>query len=1332
MPFTLPHTLISEGLYPETHENPDGSFYFTVTASGNFTVHYPGQLSTDVAVRVRNSEPLQAPPNIAPPTLPLGIDGVPETYGSIRNPAPSISPLMASKPTVYEEEIPLDFRLFDPSGQRFTGSEVTLADVRRFRDLRGTPLPWRYTLSGTSRAYLPIVEFNQTVVALEGTLNLSLLETVPSVSAPPLVPSSRFNSAEGFSTHFDLNRVGFFMASLFVPVGNTWSGVLRLTDPDGKLIASSNTPGLRCKITLELLRPSRDANGNPRLWTLAAVPTNAAPANDRAATPGDTVAYRSVPGLATPGSTTTGTLPLAQFPLGGGGGSPPPPDNFEMFVTATVLGEGRISTTTLQERVQKLLGPQGQYLEFYGDNRDGEARLMLKINNTLAAETLDMHGVFDTLLKNQHRTIDIEVGKPITLFSLNANLGYWAWLDVSTVKVRSIDLKLGPGTDGAGIGSAIPALRLSIKIDGAVKVKWGPLELASATLKNGEAAIELGIKIDPDGTPRIVQWLSTDPFKIEFSTLLIAALAEAVSAYFGVVGLFAAVVAAEDIEDLIDDIINKSIVEGAAKLFNNPALAARLLMIFFGAHLTHLQPRFEGLHNEDILFEHIALAEPDRKPNHHYVAAIGRTRSATAFHPSFEPPLGDTWKADNLKKKIKHIVVVMMENRSYDHVLGYRAQASFNEGSDGLTPQMMNAINAAAAGADPSASRPPVPVHPLRIAKFEPNYFNEKTCIPLAVGHEQDDVREQLANQVAGPDQRRINAPKGFMDNFLKRIEGARKEALARDPHNPEFSTPATMLGCTPSTVLGYYEKNDLPITAFLAENYTYCDRYFSSHPGPTLPNRMYSLTGDVQYDRLGVPILDNNHGDNFLLSRATTIYDLLTRKGVGWRVYESAPSVTMLRMFARYATDNTHIKAFDDFAADVASNNLPELTVIEPAMHHRPQNDDHPNADMHRGQCFLQKVYNTLRSNPTLWRDTLLLITYDEHGGFYDHVVPPLAEVLDSLQWNTVYAAAAPLTPGVDNTVSSGAANSSAASGNVSGNGNVSGSGNTATSVSAKTLTADLRQININRPVMKFDTAVPEPTSTPAPAPTTVSIEVPQNLRDLALSPESLRIMQGDFTTTEPIVPDTTLDIPYGIRVPTLVVSPWVKPGTRPDVILDHCSILKTILARFCGDEQPFLSDRVRFSHSFESFLTATAPNMDVGPYFPELEDLPEHTPSPTPVTAPVPAPAPVSASTNSATATTTTTTTTTGTTTTVGTKISVTGFTDLSNRRAPTTGVLESSVLEPAVPTPTPPPPAPPPDPTSTPSAIITAPLYRRQMRTGTIDYHDLSGRLARMLGR
>jgi phospholipase C len=328
------------------------------------------------------------------------------------------------------------------------------------------------------------------------------------------------------------------------------------------------------------------------------------------------------------------------------------------------------------------------------------------------------------------------------------------------------------------------------------------------------------------------------------------------------------------------------------------------------------------------------------------------------------------------------------------------------------------------------------------------------TCLPKKVGHELDDVAQQLSLLAAGPGDRKINSPKGFVDNFKPRLESDPRGVVAGD-------------------VLGVYDEQDLPFFAYLAENYAYCDQYYSSHPGPTLPNRMYSLAGDLQHDRFGFPIPDSNNSDNFLLSRAPTIYDLLLRKGVSFRIYESVPSVTMLRMFARYATDDTHIVPRAQLEVDIApgGRGLPAFTVIEPQMHAQPEDDDHPDADMYRGQIFLKGVYDALTSNRALWESTLLIISYDEHGGFYDHVVPPIADVYNTRSGSPV--------------VETGALRSASS-------------------------------------------------TKPSPLLTTF----------------------------------------YGVRVPAFVVSPWTGRGKGPSVTLDHCSILKTVLARFLGAEKPFLSE--------------------------------------------------------------------------------------------------------------------------------------------------------------
>jgi len=599
------------------------------------------------------------------------------------------------------------------------------------------------------------------------------------------------------------------------------------------------------------------------------------------------------------------------------------------------------------------------------------------------------------------------------------------------------------------------------------------------------------------------------PFDIDISGAVEAALL----ATFGFLGLLTGF----SVTEFVEDKINKAFVAGLRDLFSNPTLAPSILMTVFGAHLTYKPFRFEG---GDLVFDHIAPIEPEPQPTPDYQGAIGRSfNQLMPGKVSFMPPkLPNTWTANNLSK-IDHVVVVMMENRSYDHVLGYRARTDINDGADGLTDAMIKSIEAAPGG--------PFNLRNLREASFPKNAVNLMTRLPKGVGHGLDDVTEQLSVRIAGPNNRQINSPKGFVDNFKPRLNS--------DP-----------MGVVSDDVLGFYDEKDLLFYKYLAENYAYSDRFFCSHPGPTLPNRMYSLTGDLQHDRFGVPILENNHGDNFLLSRAPTIYDFLARKGVSFRVYESFPSATMLRMFARYATDTTNIVPIERLAADVKRGDLPAFTAIEPAMHHHPQNDDHPDADMHRGQIFVRDVYRILRSNAALWAKTLLIVTYDEHGGLYDHVVPPTADVLHT---------------------SSG-------------------------------LVVD---------------GTPDGPPTPGTGPSAM------------------------------------LAVPYGVRVPTFVVSPFAMRGKGPSLVLDHCSILKTVLARFWGGAKPFLSDRVHVSHSFDSFLTEPAPRT--------VPDFDDTLLKPLPITV----------------------------------------------RSAP-----------------------------SRTTQIITPPLSRKDMRKGSVDFHALSGRWARQLGR
>lgn len=1156
MPFRLRHTLVSERLFPVEHTTPNG-IHFTVELQGRFQVHHPGRFDRVVEATVRHKIDDPPRPGGASGGAGGGIGGSP---GGIDDPGGGLGGLggglgglggglggIGGPPggkgfTVTLHSIPCTLTIRDPHGKVFTAGEVTRADLDRYRDRRGILRgSWTFTLRGRSRDYMLIEALRETVTEPTGRIDLSIFETVRSESAPPLVPKTPV-PAGGKDFSFDLHRVGTFEARidglLFLLL---WQGTMTLRNPDGLVVASSTNRVLRADIPLKALGASRDAAGKPRLWVLTVTPRGA----------------------------------LAGSPR----------------VSATVLGRGRVRTGVLRDRIAALLGPGGEFIQVQGRNTATHVEARMTITDAVAAETIDMHGILDKPLKSLGDSTDIRVDETFTVYRTERDLGHDITLDASGFRLAGIDVSVGPG---ALVGADTPAVRLTLRTAGDIKVKWRGSTLATAKLSGGRASIEVGLRLDPDGTPRLVPAVSDKPFDIDLSGSVLAALLIALTPIGG--GITAAV-----IDELIENAVNDKGKKAITDLFAEDALAPSILMVIVGAHLTYTRLEFEG---DDIVFEHIAPLEPDPKPRSTWKQAIGR--SWTHLGPglvTFQPAiLGDTWKAENLTAKIQHIVVVMMENRSYDHVLGYRSLPrpggpidGMPDDAQGLSEELIQALEGT-----PEAYT----VRPLRDARFPRNAFGLRTRIPHGVGHEVEDVAEQLSGRIDGPGGSRINAPKGFVDNFRE------KNDLSDEPTDPEPTLP--------EDVLGFYDEQDLPIYGFLAKNYAYTDRYFCSHPGPTLPNRMYLLTGAPQNDRLGGPIIHNNEGDTFLLSRDQSIYDVLEKRGVSWRVYESAPSVTMLRMFARYATDDVNIRPISRLEADIAAGDVASFTSIEPAMHHFPPDDDHPDADMWRGQRFIHRVYTALRSDPDLWRRTLLIITYDEHGGLYDHIIPPVAEVLVDGPPDT-------LDPGG----TAGGTGGGLTDGGAGGAGGGRGPRGTVGGVRGGLVTAT------------SDAVISGGGSSGGAAGRGRILG-----GEIAVDLDDVRVLEPAGTDPRPPEPIETL-IPYGLRVPTFVVSPWVEPGKGPNVLLDHCSIIKTVLARFAGDMRPFMTERVAASHSFEAFLTASQPRLDI-PVPDEPAELPlEQVP-----------------------------------------------------RRRPGTSV------------------------------IVTPPLSRKRMREEGVDYHDLSGWIARML--
>ena len=382
---------------------------------------------------------------------------------------------------------------------------------------------------------------------------------------------------------------------------------------------------------------------------------------------------------------------------------------------------------------------------------------------------------------------------------------------------------------------------------------------------------------------------------------------------------------------------------------------------------------------------------------------------------------GDPVGAANLEK-IDHVVVVMLENRSFDHMLGHLSLAGRRPEIDGLRPGLANEYQGRA-----------YPVHHLAA-----------TALQMDPDHSASAIDRQIAN--------------GAMSGFVASAAATLATGGVEDGD--------------PGCVMGYYDGADVPVYDHLADQFAVCDRWFASVPGATLPNRLYALCGAAAGSR------DDRPAHLPPLYHQRSFVRHLDAGDISWRWYSFDPG-TLRLADARYRLghhdrfgyfsktglpwktvfDITVNPKIPSFLEDAAAGTLRSVSWIDPAFTNfnplgLPVNDDHPMADIQDGQDLVLAVYDALASSPQ-WDRSLLVIVYDENGGFYDHVPPP--------------------------------------------------------------------QATDDKPEM--------------------------------------------FGR-------------YGVRVPAIIVSPWIEPRTVSHTLFDHTSIIKTILLRFCPgacDPQPAQEKRPR-----------------------------------------------------------------------------------------------------------------------------------------------------------
>ena len=316
--------------------------------------------------------------------------------------------------------------------------------------------------------------------------------------------------------------------------------------------------------------------------------------------------------------------------------------------------------------------------------------------------------------------------------------------------------------------------------------------------------------------------------------------------------------------------------------------------------------------------------------------------------------------ADNKLSSIDHIVVLMLENRSFDHMLGFLYTDSGNvspagQSFEGLTGNESN----------PDESGVAVPVYKIQ-ATDEDAYY-----LPGAdPGEGYSATNSQLFGATKAPAPP-VATNQGFVTDFSYTLGWETKEKWSVLP------------GTTANSIMGMYTPETLPILSGLARGFAVCDLWFGSVPTETLPNRAFLHAATSQ----------GHMDDNTKTYTCPTIYGLLTANNVSWSVYGyDDPPLTRQDFPDITNADESHFGLFTDFQAAAAAGTLASYVFLEPSWG-ATGNSQHPNYNVALGEQMIHDVYYALRNSPN-WNQTLFILTYDEHGGCYDHVPPPQGAV--------------------------------------------------------------------------------------------------------------------------------------------------------------------------------------------------------------------------------------------------------------------------------------------------------------------------------------------------
>jgi phospholipase C len=296
-------------------------------------------------------------------------------------------------------------------------------------------------------------------------------------------------------------------------------------------------------------------------------------------------------------------------------------------------------------------------------------------------------------------------------------------------------------------------------------------------------------------------------------------------------------------------------------------------------------------------------------------------------------------------QQLEHVVVLMMENRSFDHMLG--ALKEIDPRVDGLTGTESNFDTAG------------------QLAQVQPNAAYQAQLDPDP-DHHFPGVDLQIFDGNMAPD--RVATMGGFVKSYF---------AERRDVKHSR-------------QIMNYFPVKKLPVLTTLAREFALFNGWFASIPGPTLCNRAFAHYG-TSFGHVDMTVFYPN-------TQYKSIYQRLDAVGKRAKIYYFDVKSSTMEIVNLLQHQPQFFGIYDQFLADCKAGQLPDYCFIEPNYSDHdddsgaaiPASDQHPDHDIREGERLIASVYMAIKSNPQLWEKTALLVTYDEHGGIYDHVGPP------------------------------------------------------------------------------------------------------------------------------------------------------------------------------------------------------------------------------------------------------------------------------------------------------------------------------------------------------